>query len=315
MPAINPNGLHITLEAGPYTAGIASVGAGIQKLHHDGRDLVLPFDPDLVPHAYAGKTLVPWPNRIDSGRYVFQGKTYEVPVNEASTGTALHGLAVWADWQVAARSGSAVVLEHLLHGQPGYPHQLQLRVEYALTAEAGLTVTISARNAGRTAAPYGVSSHPYLTAGRPVDECEVQFTASQVLMTDHRLLPLELTDTAGTDFDFSRPRILGSMSLDHAFTGLPDGEWQVSLRDPATGAATILTSPAGPAGSGWLQVYSGEELGRRGMAVEPMSCPPDAFNTGTDLIVLAPGDEHVFSYSISAGDVPPAGTEQEHKLK
>ena len=300
-PDISPNGQIVVLEAGPYSAGIASVGAGIQSLRHGGRDLVLPFDPDLVPHAYAGKTLVPWPNRIDSGRYVFQGKTYEVPVNEASTGTALHGLAVWVDWQVASRSDSAVVLEHVLHGHPGYPHQLQLRAEFGLTEEAGLTVTVSARNAGRTAAPYGVSSHPYLTVGRSVDACEVGFTASQVLMTNDRLLPLELKETADTDFDFSRPRILGTMSLDHAFTGLPDGGWQVSLRDPATGDASVLSSPAGPAGSGWLQVYSGEELGRLGMAVEPMSCPPDAFNTGTDLIVLDPGGEHIFSYSVSAG--------------
>ena len=300
-PVIGPNGEIVVLEAGPYSASIASVGAGIQSLRYGGRDLVLPFDPDSVPHAYAGKTLVPWPNRIDSGKYFFRGKPYEVPVNEASTRTALHGLAVWADWHVASRSGNAVVLEHTLHGQPGYPHQLQLTAGFTLHRETGLTVRISARNAGRTAAPYGVSSHPYLTAGSSVDTCEVAFTASQVLMTDDRLLPLELKDTAGTDFDFSRPRILGNLSLDHAFTGLPDGGWQVSLRNPGTGEGTVLSSPAGPEGSGWLQVYSGEELGRRGMAVEPMSCPPDAFNTGTDLTVLEPGDRHVYSYSISAG--------------
>lgn len=300
-PPTNPNGQIIILEAGPYSAGIATVGAAVQSLRSGGRDLVLSFDPDRIPHAYPGKTLAPWPNRIDSGRYTFRGGTFEVPVNEASTGTALHGLVVWADWQVAERSAAAVVLEHTLHGQPGYPHQLLLRAEFTLSAESGLTVAVSAVNSGRTAAPYGVSSHPYLTVGDTlVDACEVQFTASRVLMTDDRLLPLELKDTAGSDFDFSEPRVLGSMSLDHAFTGLPADGWEASLRDPASGAVTVLSAPAGPAGSDWLQVYSGEELGRRGMAVEPMTCPPDAFNSGTDLIVLEPGDEHVFSYSIHA---------------
>lgn len=300
--AASPNGQIVTLTAGGYRAGIAAVGAGIQSLSHDGVDLVLPFDPDRVPHAYAGKTLVPWPNRIDGGKYVFDGQAYEVPVNEASTGTALHGLVVWSEWEVADRSVNAVVLEHLLHGQPGYPHQLLLRAEFTLDAESGLTVRVRAANAGRTPAPYGVSSHPYLTVGgKPVDNCEVAFSAAQVLMTDERLLPLALKETTGTDFDFSRPRLLGSMSLDHAFTGLPEGGWQVSLRDPATGKATVLSSPAGAGATGWLQVYSGEELGRRGMAVEPMTCPPNAFNTGTDLVVLEPGEDHVFSYSISAG--------------
>ncbi|WAP50448.1 aldose-1-epimerase [Arthrobacter sp. ATA002] len=299
QPATSPNGRIITLEAGRYRAGIATVGAGIQSLQFDGADLVLPFNPDRVPHAFAGKTLAPWPNRIDAGRYVFRGRTYEVPVNEASTGTALHGLVTWANWEVAASSGNAVVLEHILHGEPGYPHQLLLRAEFTLTEERGLTLTVSAENTGRTAAPYGVSSHPYLTAGADrVDSCEVTFTASRVLMTDDRLLPLELKETADTEFDFTQPRLLGATSLDHAFTGLPDDGWQVSLRNPATGATTVLSSPAD---SRWLQVYSGEELGRRGMAVEPMTCPPDAFNTGTDLIVLEPGDGHVFSYSVSAG--------------
>ena len=298
----SPNGQIITLTAGNYEAGIASVGAGLQALSYRGRELVLEFDPDRVPHAYAGKTLAPWPNRINAGNYVFRGTEYSVPVNEAATNTALHGLVTWADWQVADRTDNAVSLEHTLHGQPGYPHQLRLRAEFTLSADSGLTVSIHAGNAGRTAAPYGVSSHPYLTAGgSPVDECEVTFTASHVLMTDDRLLPLELKETAGSDFDFSSPRVLGSMSLDHAFTGLPDGGWQVSLHNPATGAATVLSSPAGPAGSAWLQLYSGEELGRAGMAVEPMTCPPDAFNTGTGLVVLEPGDDHVFSYSISAG--------------
>ncbi|MCC3264887.1 aldose-1-epimerase [Arthrobacter gengyunqii] len=298
----SPNGRIISLRAGDYTAGIAAVGAGIQSLSHGGHSLVLPFDPDKVPHAYAGKTLAPWPNRIGGGKYVFRGRTYEVPVNEASTGTALHGLVVWDEWQVAEESAGSVILANMLHGQPGYPHQLHLWAGFSLDADSGLTVTIQATNVGRTAAPYGVSSHPYLAAGdKAVDECEVSFTAAQVLMTDDRLLPLELKETAGSEFDFSQPRVLGEMSLDHAFTGLSDGGWQVRLRDPATGAATVLSTPAGPEGSAWLQVYSGEELGRRGMAVEPMTCPPDAFNTGTDLIVLEPGDEHRFSYSISAG--------------
>ncbi|GAA3287060.1 aldose-1-epimerase [Arthrobacter citreus] len=301
-PLTNPNGQIIALEAGQYRAGIATVGAGIQSLQFGGRDLVLPFDADVVPHAYAGKTLAPWPNRIGSGTYVFQGREYSVPVNEASTGTALHGLVVWADWQVASRTDSSVVLEHTLHGQPGYPHQLMLRAGFTLNADAGLTVEISAVNSGRSAAPYGVSSHPYLTVGQvPVDRCEVGFTASRVLMTDERLLPVELKETAGTEFDFAQPRLLGSMSLDHAFTGLPDDGWQVTLRNPATGESSVLSAPAGEGASRWLQVYSGEELGRLGMAVEPMTCPPDAFNTGTDLLVLEPGDEHRFSYSITAG--------------
>jgi len=54
----------------------------------------------------------------------------------------------------------------------------------------------------------------------------------------------------------------------------------------------------------WCQVYSGEEIGRAGVAVEPMTCPPDAFNSGEDVIVLEPGDSHVFEFRIR-GEGPP----------
>ncbi len=39
---------------------------------------------------------------------------------------------------------------------------------------------------------------------------------------------------------------------------------------------------------------------RVGLAVEPMTCPPDALNSGTDLVVLAPGDSHAASWEIEA---------------
>ena len=43
----------------------------------------------------------------------------------------------------------------------------------------------------------------------------------------------------------------------------------------------------------YLQVYTGDKLerGRRrtAIAVEPMTCPPDAFRSGVDLTVLRPG--------------------------
>ena len=43
----------------------------------------------------------------------------------------------------------------------------------------------------------------------------------------------------------------------------------------------------------YVQVFSGDTLApdrrRRGLAIEPLTCPPNAFRTHTDLIVLEPG--------------------------
>lgn len=299
MRALNPNGELILLTAGNYSAGIATVGAGLHSLTFGGRQLVLPFPEDELPPAFAGKTLMPWPNRVRAGTYSFQGEEYQLPVNEAATGSALHGLVLWTEWKVAERSADAVTLTHSIHGEPGYPFQLDVTAQFSLDAADGLAVTFSAVNRGGSDAPYGVSSHPYITAdGADVSGCEFALDAQTVLLVDDKLQPVERASVPGTEFDFSVPRKLGENSLDHAFTGLPAGTWRVKLVDPNTGFGSVVTASSNSAP--WVQVYSGELRGRQGMAVEPMTCPPDAFNSGEDLIILAPGASHRFQYGIRA---------------
>jgi aldose 1-epimerase len=242
---------------------------------------------------------MPWPNRVNGGTYAFGGQHYELPVNEGATGSALHGLALWSEWGVEQRPQAGVTLAHLLHGEPGYPFPLALSASYALDADTGLRVTLSAVNVGTTPAPYGCGSHPYITVGgEDISNCELNFRAGKVLLTDEKLRPTELVDTRGTGFDFSDARTIASQSLDHAFTGLPEGEWGVTLRNPDLQLAAVVQSTGAQAP--WLQLYSGELRGRKGLAVEPMSCPPDAFNSGQDLVVLEPGQSHELVYRIHA---------------
>jgi aldose 1-epimerase len=209
------------------------------------------------------------------------------------------------DWHCGTRGrwsgvqAGEVVLAHLLHGEPGYPFQLALTARYALDAEAGLSIELSAVNCGTASAPYGCGSHPYITvAGEDISDCELTFRAGKVLLTDEKLVPTELRDTAGTEFDFSQARVLAAQQLDHAFTALSEGAWDVTLRHPALQLSAVVESSGAQAP--WMQLYSGELRGRRGLAVEPMTCPPDAFNSGQELIVLGPGQSHSLAYRIHA---------------
>ncbi|MCC3291829.1 aldose-1-epimerase [Arthrobacter sp. zg-Y1110] len=300
--SFGPNGHPVSLAAGDYRATILPVGATLSGLTFSGRDVVLPLAEDEIPQAFTGKVLMPWPNRIVGGRYTFDGTEYQVPVNEPETGMALHGLVAWDAWDVVETSPERVVLKHRLMGQPGYPFQLELQAVYALEAETGLSVELSAANAGTSSAPYGVSAHPYLTAGRvPVDRCVLDVPAARVLggpeQSGSPLDLSELRDTEGTVLAFNAPEPIGARTADHAFTGLPDGDWQVTLTDPETGFGAVLSATGKEAP--WLQVYSGEKMDRLGVGVEPMTCPPDAFNSGEGLIVLAPGEEHRLAYRIA----------------
>jgi aldose 1-epimerase len=291
------NGTVIHLAAGEYEATVVSVGAGLARLAWGGTDLVLPFDVDRIPPAYQGKTLIPWPNRIADGRYDFGGVTHELPVNEHATGTSLHGLACWQDWEVATAGPEEARFTCVLVPRYGYPFHLRSEVTYRLTATAGLEVTIESTNIGTTPAPYGSSTHPYLTCGlAPVDECTLECPAGRVILTDERLLPRDLVPVEAVGMDFRAARLLGDQQVDHAFGDLPPDGWQVTLAHPGSGVTSRLS-----AREPWLQIYSGELLGRRGAAVEPMTCPPDAFNSGTDLVVLEPGQSHAIAFRIDGG--------------
>ncbi|WP_324649485.1 aldose-1-epimerase [Georgenia sp. H159] len=289
----------VTLTSGDYTATIVPVGAGLAGLQHRGRQVVVGHDPAELPLGYPGATLVPWPNRITDGTYEYDGETHRVPVNEHETNAALHGLACWSVWDVVAQSDAHVVLELEIAPRYGYPFHLHSRVTYRLDADDGLGVEITTTNIGARTAPYGSSTHPYLTCDlQPVDECVLRAPARSVLTVDDRLRPVSTVPAADAGLALPGDAPLGDTRIDHAYTDLPTGGWTVTLTSAERALQVRLHADAP-----WLQIYSGELVGRRGVAVEPMTCPPDAFNSGTDLVELATGDSHTLRLRIDAVDV------------
>lgn len=297
------SGRQLHLIHGEYSAVVASVGASLRELRYGGRDLIRSYDADEIRPNYRGAILAPWPNRVVDGAYSFGDATHLLSLTEPERGHALHGLLAWEDWETADQSDSSVRLRATVAPQEGYPFRLSVEVAYRLD-DAGLTTTVTALNAGPNAAPYGVAPHPYLVAGDGlVDEWTLTIPADTVLeVTEDRLIPTGLADVSG-DFDFREPRRVNDTFLDHAFTGViyDDGVATVSVTGPdGHGAAVSFGS-----GCPWVQVHTADlpkdpAGSRRGLAVEPMTCPPDAFNSGTDLVTLQPGADHTVSWRIHA---------------
>lgn len=289
-----PSGEQWTIRGGGYEATVVSVGGGLRGLTYDGRPVLLGYGEEEAAHAGIGQHLFPWPNRITDGKYTFQGVPQQLYLTEPARQNAIHGLTRWANW-LRVDDGSdeaAAVVGHRLYGQPGYPHQLDLRLDYRLAD--GLTVTATATNVGADDAPYGYGAHPYLSVGRPIDDCVLEVTAADRLeVSADRMEPLGLTPVAGSPYDFAGGRVIGSTTIDNAFTGL-NGRWSVSLTDPGSGARSVLSSD-----TPWMQLFTGEAVGRTALAVEPMTCPPDAFSTGEDLVVLKPGETHTTSFEVA----------------
>ncbi|HLU97880.1 MAG TPA: aldose 1-epimerase family protein [Thermobifida alba] len=291
----------MTLEAGKYRATVDSLGAALRTLHWGERDLVWGY-PEGPPQLAQGQVLIPWPNRIDHGRYSFDGVEYQLEITEPELDNAIHGLTSALPWQPSRTTADSVRFGLSFEGAPGYPFRMEFWVDYALDPELGLSVRIGARNTGDRPAPYGHGSHNYLTLGLPVDEVTLRLPASEWLPADERMIPAgPVRSVAGTDYDFRTPRRVGPTVLDTAFTGLSG--------DGSGRSWTVLS--AGEAAVGlwaddsyrWLQVFSADYPGperRRHLAVEPMTCPPNAFATGTDLIVLEPGQSVESSFGITS---------------
>ena len=237
------------------------------------------------------------------GVYEFGGRRMQAPLSDPSTGGAIHGLVRWSNWRVAASEPASCAMALRLHPRPAYPYTLELRIDYALDDD-GLTVTLTAENAGVEPLPFGAGFHPYLTAGTAVvDDAGLTVPAATWLPTDGRAIPTGERRPVGGPLDFRVARPIGDTLLDHCFTDLvrdADGLARVRLEEPRS-SATLWMDDA----FGYVMVFTGDTLPsalrRRGVAVEPMTCAADAFNSGDGLRVIAPRRRFVGRWGVSAG--------------
>jgi aldose 1-epimerase len=286
-----PSGEQHEIRHGDQVAVVTEVGATLRSFASGGDDVVDGFDVGEPSSAGRGQVLAPWPNRLDGGRYAFGGRECSAAIDEPERGNAIHGLVRWLPWRLGSRTEEAVGLDCVLHPQPAYPWRLELALEYRLGPD-GLTIRVRATNASAEPAPFGIGFHPYLTLGIPVDDVRLTIPASRRLVTDERALPVGEEEVEGTAFDFHTARPIGVTVLDTCFTHLarePEGRSRTRLETGDIGIEVWADDVFG-----YVQAYTGDTLEpasrrRQGVAIEPMTCPPNAFTSGIDVIGLDPG--------------------------
>jgi aldose 1-epimerase len=298
---IAPSGEQTTIALKDQQAVIVEVGGGLRSYSLGGRELVDGYSPHEMSSSGRGQVLIPWPNRLEDGSYEFDGKQHQLPLNEPERRNAIHGLVRWTAWSAAEREANRVVMQHVLYPQLGYPFLLKTSIEYELS-DRGLRVRTTTTNLGSERCPFGRGAHPYLTLGTAtIDRLFLTLPAATVLKSDERGLPIDSKAVDGSDYDFRQSRPIGSTVLDHAFTDLQrdeSGIASVKLRDPDTGIQVSLwVDHSYP----YLMPFSGDPLAnvsRRSLAVEPMTCPPNAFRTGVSLIRLESGSSCTGTWGI-----------------
>lgn len=294
--AFAASGQQFVIAAGSQRATIVEVGGGIREYRVGDRDVLQPYPQTQMCDGAHGAPLIPWPNRLADGRYSFEGTEHQVSLTEPDKHNAIHGFLRWRPWQPVEHSSDRILMAASLFPLEGYPFALDVRVDYRLD-DAGLTVTTTATNVGDDTCPYGCGQHPYLSPGSSarglVDDCTLHLDAGTRIVTDPaRELPVGTESVAGTPYDFRGGKKLGDLEIDYAFTDL--------VRDDAGLAWVRLLAPDGRCTELWVddaypivELYTGDTLAperrRRGLGSEPMTCPPNAFQSGEGVIRLEPG--------------------------
>ncbi|MFT3716049.1 MAG: aldose 1-epimerase family protein [Gordonia sp. (in: high G+C Gram-positive bacteria)] len=300
-----PTGRLITLHDGVVTATIAPVGAALRGLTVDGVRVVPDYPHDVPAPGCAGTVLVPWPNRIRDGRW--DDGRQQLAITEPKYGNASHGLLRYTEYAVASRSDASVTLAADVYPQLGYPFWLRTRVTHAVEA-AGVTVTHEVQNVGSASAPVGIGVHPYLTIDDPespvsADDILVRVPAAEYYLTDDRMLPTGVAPVAGTHADVRDYRPLSQLTLDTGYraTAAASGSRFESVLKAPNGSTVGLWQDAS---FGYVQVYTKPDFpGIDGplatIAIEPMTCAADAFNSGDGLRFLEPGDTFTARWGIT----------------
>jgi aldose 1-epimerase len=293
------SGEQFELRRGDQHVVVVEVGAALRSYRVGERDVIDGFAADAHADGARGQPLIPWPNRLRDGRYTWEGETHQLPLSEPANANAIHGLLRWRNWTVLAWAQARVSFGLRLHPMPGYPFTLGVTIEYELT-DAGLRVRTRAENLGARACPYGVGFHPYLTLGGLIDDARLTVPAERHLRTDERQIPISSEAVGGTPFDFREPRAVGAQVIDTAYGGLRrdgDGRARVTLADDDASVSLWMGEAFD-----YVMVYTGDTLAparrRRAIAVEPMSCAPNAFASGEGLVALAPREEHLAEWGI-----------------
>jgi aldose 1-epimerase len=261
---------------------------------------VLESDLEETSSAYKGVFLFPFPNRLQDGKWNWEGKVYSFPVNEPDRNNSLHGLLHNRKFDVVEISAtSEMALIHLTCSSSlpdsAFPFHYQIDVEFIVTDNEGLAVKTQVTNLGTSIMPFGFGWHPYFSSGSKLDDLIVSFPDVVALEVDQRMIP---TGNKMPYHVFDSPQHFGKTVLDTGFKLNPCDVYRIQILDPAQKLKFSIWQEVGVDGYRYVQIYTHPD--RKSLAIEPMTCIANALQTLQDGIqFLEPGSSHRIDWGIS----------------
>jgi aldose 1-epimerase len=269
-----------TLSNGDATAVINLVGSALVGLSF-GNHVVIP-EINLAPKTYAGSLLAPWPNRIEKGHYSYEGNEYQLEVRDG-LGNALHGLVDESIAEIVETRTGFLKLATKVAGAAGYPWNLLVEATFELTSTE-LIVGYFVTNVGEGNAPVGIGTHPYFPFS---SDTTIEVNAETAFVHGSDMMPISHKPAVEIGLGPGHAVLVKDLQLDTQFTAVTNPV--ATLR---TGDHSLdIWHENAP----WLMIYTTDKFPwangpGNAIAIEPQTCPADAFNTSEDLRVLASGE-------------------------
>jgi aldose 1-epimerase len=256
---------------------------------------------DNIASSFKGSNLFPFPNRIKGGKYEFGGVTYQLDINFPAENNAIHGLIFNKEFKIIEKRDDDKCCKLVVVYKPalkheGYPFEYSLEVTYQWKEKVGFECISRITNTSQEEIPVGIGWHPYFKADADtINELHLQFPALTVLDVDSKLIP---TGNSKPYSVFNQLKQISDTSLDHCFTlNTEDSPIEILIQNPKTGFGYKIRQETGKRRFNYLQVYTPPT--RKSIAIEPMTCIPDAFNNKIGLVTLNPGKSTYTTWGVS----------------
>ncbi|MFA6089298.1 MAG: aldose 1-epimerase [Candidatus Woesearchaeota archaeon] len=263
---------------------ISDFGCNLIELILDGKEVLdtnKDFDNLTLNKGAKSALLIPFPNRISKGKYTFENKEHQIEINKPEEENAIHGVLYNKPFKLTKKNiteqAASITFEHEIKKEDikGYPFHILVSITFILE-KTRLSIIINTTNKGNNNAPYGVGWHPYFKITRKLEDCAIMIPSNTILELDDKK-PMIPTGEVLKNKHLPTFDLIGDAEFDTCFTNLTQTECFLE-------EYTIFFDKS----MDFLQIYTPKD--RSSIAIEPMSCAPDAFNNKMGLDIIKPNE-------------------------
>jgi aldose 1-epimerase len=247
---------------------------------------------------YMGALLFPFVDRIEKGRYVFEGVEYNLLCNESNLQNALHGFVSTKPFHVlkletSCGQGSVTLCFEYNGAVAGFPFPFIVTVRYVLTA-GEFSCHTHVQNTGSKNMPVGIGWHPYFQIGEDISQYQVKVPANtSFVITDAYI-------NTGAEMPFDDAAKFLELKYNYVLSVYALNQINHSAKTILRDKKRMIDIAVNTTGFPFLQLYL---VAGKGLAIEPLTCIGNAFNNGIGLTVLSPEEVMETSFSVSVKDI------------